>query len=394
MLTTNSINNILGLPELKIIKTYTVKRITRVFVCEKIPKAENCPYCASSKNWVHQYIKVKIKDEPLRGKPVYLEIRKRRLKCCSCKKVFNEPVPGILKRSRFTHRFKRSLRWACKTFDNMTKVKKQYGCSNGTLYRHFYERLEADVKAKLNYAWPKHVGIDEHLFKKENGHNIFASLVVDHVNKRPFELVEGKRVDDLKVDLRHIPGRENVKYVTTDLADPYKKFVKEFFPNAEVVADKFHVLRLLTPHLLRVRKEITGTRADAKAKRLLTMSSKNLDYKKRRAIWFYLEKQPYLKELYFYKEAMHKLYRIKGYGRAREALNKLIDEMGRSQLKEIKTLRGTLRKWKEEILNYFATRLTNARVEGFNNLAKLLKRKGFGFKSFKNYRLRVLNLAI
>ena len=394
MLTSNSINNILGLPELKIVKTYTAKRITRVFICEKIRKPENCPYCASSKNWVHQYVTVKIKDEPLRGKPVYLEIRKRRLRCCSCKKVFNEPIPGILKRSRFTHRFKRSLRWACKTFDSMTKVKKQYGCSNGTVYKHFYDHLEADVKAKLNYAWPKHVGIDEHLFKKHQGHNIFATLVVDHINKRPFELVEGKRVDDLKVDLHHIKGRENVKYVTTDLADPYKKFAKEFFPNAKVVADKFHVLRLLTPHLLRVRKEITGTRADAHARRLLTMSSKKLDFTKRRAIWKYLEKFPHLKELYFYKEAMHRFYRSKGTKRARASLNNMIDQMATSQLKEIKRLRGTLRKWKEEILNYFATRLTNARVEGFNNLAKLLKRKGFGFKSFRNYRLRVLNLAI
>ena len=394
MLTSSSINNILGLPELKITRTYVSRRVTRVFICEKIRKPEVCPYCASSKNWVHQYVWVKIKDEPLRGKPVYLEIKKRRLKCCSCKKVFNEPVPGILKRSRFTHRFKRSLRWACKTFDNMSKVKKQYRCSNGTVYKHFYEHLEADLKAKLNYSWPKHIGIDEHLFKKHQGHNIFASMVVDHVNKRPFELVEGKRVDDLKADLRHIEGRERVKYVTTDLADPYKKFAKDFFPNAQVVADKFHVLRLLTPHLLKARKEITGTRADAKARRLLTMSSKNLDYQKRRAIWTYLEKYPHLKELYFYKEALHRFYRIKGSRRAREALNKLIDQMATSQIKEIRTLRATLRKWKEEILNYFVTNLTNARVEGFNNLAKLLKRKGFGFKSFKNYRLRVLNLAI
>jgi transposase len=68
--------------------------------------------------------------------------------------------------------------------------------------------------------------------------------------------------------------------------------------------------------------------------------------------------------------------------------------MADSKLKEIKTLRKTLMKWRQEILNYFRTGITNARTEGFNNIAKLLQRNAFGFKSFENYRLKVLNVAI
>ena len=49
-------------------------------------------------------------------------------------------------------------------------------------------------------------------------------------------------------------------------------------------------------------------------------------------------------------------------------------------------------KWREEILNYFRTGLTNARTEGFNNRAKVVKRMGYGYKSFANYRiLRILS---
>jgi len=50
--------------------------------------------------------------------------------------------------------------------------------------------------------------------------------------------------------------------------------------------------------------------------------------------------------------------------------------MAKSKLKEIKTLRKTLMKWRNEILNYFKTGITNARTEGFNNVAKVLKRNG------------------
>lgn len=65
--------------------------------------------------------------------------------------------------------------------------------------------------------------------------------------------------------------------------------------------------------------------------------------------------------------------------------------MAASKLPEIKTLRRTLVRWRNEILNYFATRLTNARTEGFNNVAKLIQKRSYGVKSFENYRLKYLN---
>ena len=76
---------------------------------------------------------------------------------------------------------------------------------------------------------------------------------------------------------------------------------------------------------------------------------------------------------------------------ARRALINLCDQMSKSTIKEVLTLRKTLIKWATEILNYFETRLTNARTEGFNNIAKLYQKRAFGYKNFQNYRLRLLN---
>jgi transposase len=45
----------------------------------------------------------------------------------------------------------------------------------------------------------------------------------------------------------------------------------------------------------------------------------------------------------------------------------------------------------DSILNYFESRLTNARAEGFNNKAKLIKRRAYAYRSFENYRLRLLS---
>ena len=69
-----------------------------------------------------------------------------------------------------------------------------------------------------------------------------------------------------------------------------------------------------------------------------------------------------MKEIYFYKEALYTFYRTKGFDRAKQALTNLTDQMARSLLPEIKKLRKALMKWRQEILNYFKTGLTNART--------------------------------
>jgi transposase len=72
----------------------------------------------------------------------------------------------------------------------------------------------------------------------------FVTMVVDQRKGRLKEVVQGKTIADLRWALDDIEGRENVKVVVCDLCDPYKSFARQFFPNAQVVADKFHVLRL------------------------------------------------------------------------------------------------------------------------------------------------------
>jgi len=381
MPTQESISNYLLLPELKLVNHLKVGKATSLFVCHKYRTQEFCIHCASGENKLHDYRWVCLKDEPVRGKYVLLKIRKRRLKCLSCGKVFTEPVQGVLPRKRLTQRFKKAIYWACEKFKDLKSVSRYMGCSSHTVYTAYYDELRRKVRQNLNYEWPKAIGIDEHGFSKskEHGGTVYASMVVDHTHKRNFEVIEGRSSGYLVEALEAIPGRKNVLDVTLD------------FPNAKITADKFHVLRLLNNSILRSRKEITGTNASKLAKKLLLMNNTKLNLIQRDRLWVFLDQYPKLKELYRCKEALHALYRKPSYKEASKYFTRITDLMGLSKLKEIRTLRRTLMKWREEILNYFKTKLTNARVEAHNNLAKLLKRNAFGFKNFGNYRLRVLN---
>lgn len=388
----SSTSKFILLPELKIISHWQSDKFRTQYKCAKESDFEVCPKCAVKSYSVHDRRWVQVQDAPIRGAGIYLKILKRRFRCPSCKKVFTEPVSGIRKGFKTTHRYRRGLRWACENFIDLKRVQRAYGCSAGLVYKVYYEQLELKLRERKNNPWPSTIGIDEHSFRRGFRQMHFATILVDYTNKKIFELANGKTADGLAADFAHIQGKENVKNVVLDMSDPFKKFAKNHFPNAKIIADHFHVVRLLNPAINKARTEITGDQRSNPIRKLLLFNGKRLEYFERRALYQWLDHHPKMKELYHFKEAMHGLYRCRGYNRAKRALCALLDRMAGSELKEIQKLRKTLMKWKNEILNYFATGITNGRTEGFNNLAKLLQKRAFGFKSFKNYRLRLLSL--
>lgn len=390
---TQTLSKFVLLPELELLRVSAPNRYTCTYFAQKKEGLlEYCPKCATPSQSVYDHRFVMLKDEPLRHSRITLRIKKRRLWCKPCKKPFTEPINGVRKGRRTTERYRSALMWACENFVDLKQVRKTFRCSNHFLYHAYYEQLELKRRMRL-HPWPKTIGIDEHSFKrnKQYGRTEFASMIVDYDHKKLLEVVEGKTTAVLTEKLAYIENKERVENVCIDMCDPFKNFAREYFPNAKIIADKFHVLRLLSPALLKKRYEIAGTRADLRAKKLLLMSAHKLDYGASLTIFRFLENHPEMKELYSWKERLHGFYRIKGYERAKTAFTLMTDAMAGSVLQEIKTLRRTLLKWREEILNYFRTGLTNARVEGFNNKAKLIKRRAYGYKSFQNYRLRLLN---
>ena len=385
------VSQFLLLPELKLLKFGRDRSGRKHQQAEKISDFEVCPKCATPSKSVYDRRWVRAHDAPILGNQVWLHILKRRFFCKPCRKPFTEPIQGIRKGKRTTERFRRSLLWACDKFKDLSSVRTAYACSTWTIYQTLYEHLEINLRRHINYPWPKTIGIDEHFFSRAKGYREFATVFVDYDNKRVRELALGKVKGELVEQIKHIDGRENVRNVVLDLADSYKSFAKDFFPNANIIADKFHVLRLLSPAINRRRKEITGDRRTHPIRKLLLRNGKKLDYFERKALHQWLEQHPELREIYHFKESLFGFYRVHGYSNASHVLTRITDAMAHSQLSEIKTLRRTLMKWRNEILNYFKNRITNARTEGFNNVAKLVQKRAYGVKSFKMYRLRYLN---
>lgn len=387
---TKHLTRFFGLPEVEIING---KKGLQSFLYEgfkvKAPR-EVCPRCAQPSSSIYDHRYVTLKDEPMRRSVITLRIKKRRYYCKQCRKPFTEPIQGVMPGRRTTQRYREGLMLACTKYSSLKDVRKDYRCSSSLLYKVLYEQLGLKIK-QIDYPWPKMIGIDEHFVSRKHGYPEFMTVFTDLKNHRVRECVLGKTKAGLLEKVAHIQGRKNVEWVTIDMSDVYRGFALEQFPKAQIVADKFHVLRLFTHVLNRHRIDVTGDRRRNPVRKLLLRNRANLKYYERNALDAWLAEHPHIKEAYEWKEHFHRLYRMKGHARAEARLEKLLIAMKFSIIPEIKRLQRTLERWKDEILNYFKCRLTNAMTEGFNRVASLVKNRAFGYRNQNNYRLRFLS---
>lgn len=362
---------------------------------EKLRSENPCLKCGSVRTVRAGRITTTVREEPLRAVVLWLRIRKHRIYCKDCKRTFAEPVPGIWPRRRSTQRFRKAVAQACGRMTDLATVSRFHSVSHGFAYKVYYEQLEIKLRERKSKSmWPQVLGIDEHFFRRKNGVTEFVTMFTNIGEKKMFEMAHGKDGRTLTEQTLEIPGRENVQIVVIDMSSSYKAFARKMFPNAKLVADKFHVLRLLTPAIMKAGKDIHGHRQELKTRRKLLRSRVKLDYFVRSEIDHYLKNHNKLDELYRLKERIFEFYRIKGYGRASVAFNKLLETMSKSSLAEVQKLLRTFRRWRHEIVRYFADGYTNAFTERMNGTGKLVQRRAFGYKSFKNYRLRVLSACL
>ena len=391
----SQINRFLSLPEVKITRKRNKDHHIIEFEAHKFSNFEVCPKCATKCFKVYDHVYVNIKDTPIRDKTVYLKIKKRRFRCTNCKSVFREPIIGIKKGYKSTRRFRTHIRWCASNFSNLKRVKEKCRCSSWLVYKAYYEQLELEVR-KLNYPWPKTIGIDEHSFVRntKDHYKEFATVFVDFNNNRVRELALGRSIESLSNSrVMDIRGRENVKNVVIDMSSTFKKFTRDNFPNATITVDKFHVIKLFNHKLNIIRSSVMKHPLFLKSRkspmrRLYLRNRSRLDFSQRSVVDHINNLFPELEEIYQFKEMMISIYNTRGYKRAIKAFTKLTDAMALSGRKPVQSLRKTLVKWRKEILNYFRTGITNGKTEGYNRKAKLIQRQAYGYRNFENYRLK------
>ena len=178
-----------------------------------------------------------------------------------------------------------------------------------------------------------------------------------------------------------------------DLAAGYHSIVRKHFPKAVIVADRFHVIRLINHHFLACWRDIDPV--GSKNRGLLSLMRRhrhNLKPEQRLRLLAYLAERPALNVIYRFKQRL--CYLLLKKHKKRRQCQKLIprilqalEHLRQSPLAPLATLGETLHACSEEIARMWRFTRSNGITEGFHNKMETISRQAYGFRNFENYRL-------
>ena len=181
---------------------------------------------------------------------------------------------------------------------------------------------------------------------------------------------------------------EQIEQVSIDMSGGYIKAITEHLPQAKIVFDRFHVQRLASDALDKVRRAQVRAAADPeqakavkKSRYALLKNPWNLSNMDTHKLSEIQRTNQALYRAYLLKESLAKALDYRQPKRAGDALNAWLSWASRSRLKPFVQLARTIRQYKDGILAYIKDRATNARVEGINNRLRMIARRAFGFHS-------------
>lgn len=349
----------------------------------------SCPFCGAVTNKVHDYRPSVIKDAPIQGRILFLHYKKRRYHCTCCCHHFNEPFSLLPKHCRITTRLGFLAIHQLREVQNVSSVARQLGISASSVFRRI-----RDISFPKPAHLPPVLSIDE--FRGNAGGEKFQAILTDPVRHKVLDILPSRTQAEIASYLRSFPDRKQVKYFIMDMNKVYRDIGLTYFPNATIVIDKFHVVRYITRALENVRKRIQKDMHPSRRKyfkrsrRILLSHYNSLSEENKLALEVMLQMSDDLARAYYLKELFFDFMDSESSDAAKPKLRKFIIAAQVSRLKEFSATLIMLGNWSRYILNAFDCSYSNGFTEGSNNKIKVIKRNGYGFRNFENFRNRIL----
>ena len=356
-----------------------------------------CPACGSGHVHVIERFRRQWRTLPIGAKSVRLEMDVPRVECQRCGTRRRVPVTFADPKRRHTRSFER---YVIELLQFMTPqdVAWHLGISwelaNDIQKRRLGKRFGRPKLRRL-----KHLAIDEiHLGRRHR----FITLVLDLDSGAVVFVGHGKGAEALKPFWKRLKAsRAKVRAVATDLAPAYISAVLKNLPQASLVFDRFHVVKLLNKKLTQLRRDLYREANDLLQKDvlkgirwLLLKNPENLDDERdeRARLQEALDLNAPLALAYYLKEDLRRLW---DQPNRRAAARFLTDWCARADVSGIRILQkfaNTLRGHRRGLLAWYANPISTGPLEGVNNKIKLMQRRAYGYRDLELFTLRILSL--
>lgn len=381
---------LIGLPGYQITGIEIVQGEVRI-LARQVDAAE-CPKCGGKQLRRKDQFQRRVRHEDWGQRHCWLVLEGHKWKCLECSRYFRQRFPGILPCQRASEAFRQMIFQQHLDGINRSRLGRREGIGAATVERYFRHGLSRQFRQWHSPCCPRVLGIDEHFFTRKNG---YATTLCDLGNHKIYDVVLGRSEASLERYFLCLEGKDQVRVVCMDLASGYRALVRKHFPQARIVADRFHVIRLVNHHFLACWRDIDGV--GSRNRGLLSLMRRhrhNLRPEQHTRLLAYLSSYPALELIYRFKQRL--CYLLLNKHRTRRQCQALIPRFLRSLaqlqqagLPQLVQLGQTLAAWSEEIVAMWRFTKNNGITEGFHNKMELINRQAYGFRNFQNYRLRV-----
>jgi len=356
----------------------------------------SCPHCGGTRLRNKGFIERRVRHEDWGLRHTMLVIQVPKAQCLGCGRYFRQPLAGILRRQRASEAFQKAIYQQHLEGINRSRLGRREGIGAATVERYFKHGLQRQFREWHPPRCPLLLGIDEHFFTRRKG---YATTFCDLGHHKIYDVVLGRSEASLETYLSRLEGKAAVQLVCMDLAGVYRALVKKHFPNARIVADRFHVIRIVNHHFLTCWKE--NDPVGARNRGLLSLMRRhrhNLSPQQQERLAAYLQQHPALQAIYDFKQQLCAmlLEKARNQKRCRKLARRFlrsVDALRCCEVAPLVQLGQTLFSWREEIACMWRFTRNNGITEGFHNKMELITRQAYGFRNFENYRLRCYVLS-
>ena len=357
--------------------------------------APSCPHCQGKmiKYDFQKNSKIPLLEQA--GTPTLLRLKKRRFQCKSCKRITVAKTSIVEKNCQISNLVRQKVTQLLTEKVSLTDIARRLRVSTSTVYR----KLDQFTFKKHYDKLPAVMSWDEFGFKKGE----LAFVAQNYETNELITILDNRRQTTIRNHFLKYPlkARQQVQFITMDMSGAYIPLAKKLFPNAEIIIDRFHIIQHLGRAFLKTRIA-TMNQFDKKSLPYRALKnhwrlSRKLSCKSFHSKTFGQTLIPHevvKKTLNFSEELAnyYNLYQLLLFHfqeKRGDDFFELIEENISKANHYFKTVFRTFLRHKQYIQNALETDYSNAKLEATNKLIKDIKRLGFGFRNFINFKKRV-----
>lgn len=357
-----------------------------------------CPKCDKFCRDVESTYKRTIRDLNISNRECYLEFSEKKIRCnCGYRGV--EKLDFVSKSRRITKRMEQYVVSLCEKMS--IKEVSEITNLNWKTVRNIDRDFLRTMLPKISELDIRRIAIDEIAVMK--GHK-YLTIIRDYDSGIAIKIFFSRTYQATADALASLGSEilKKIKYVSMDMWDPYVKAVQELCTYAEIVFDKFHVVKKINEALDKVRKKEFANanpeeRKQMKHKRFVILKREsNLERKQKEELNELMQSNDRLFKAYLIKEQILSIFDEK-----KDSIEKIkyrfiqwFENVLSNNLEEFHDVINTIMRYFYGIINYFRYGMTNAIAEGFNTKINIIKRRAFGFRDIEYFMLKIYQSSL